>query len=418
MKVKRNIFLLIFILFLLSLSSSLFANVTPPQSSVKLVFIHHSTGENWLADDNGGLGTALMNNNYFVSDTNYGWGPDSIGDRTDFGNWYEWFRGENSSTYLSSLYNLSNQNASYSRLGSDPGGENKIIMFKSCFPNSNLSGNPNDTPTTGSNPLRSQDAYSEYMTVSNAKGIYVDLLNYFATRQDKLFVVITAPPLRSQDTDATAASNARAFNNWLVNDWLSGYQYKNVAVFDFYNVLTGANNHHRWNNNAVEHAQGDASNMSAYPTEDSHPNQTGNIKATSEFVSLLNYFYNTWGGGGSSPPPTSGSTLTVQKSGNGAGVITCSYGYINCGESCANQSHQYPSSAVVTLTAAHIEGSTFFAGWGGDCGSCWLNSICDVTVTSDKTCTAIFNQNSSMLFYYNLAQGFFQAIRNVLTGQN
>jgi len=26
--------------------------------------------------------------------------------------------------------------------------------------------------------------------------------------------------------------------NWLVNDWLAGYPYNNVAVFDFYNVLT------------------------------------------------------------------------------------------------------------------------------------------------------------------------------------
>jgi hypothetical protein len=54
---------------------------------VKLVFVQHSTGENWLADDYGGLGLALGNNNYFVSDTNYGWGPNSIGDRTDILNW-------------------------------------------------------------------------------------------------------------------------------------------------------------------------------------------------------------------------------------------------------------------------------------------------------------------------------------------
>ena len=31
-------------------------NPAPPASPVKLIFIHHSTGENWLADDNGGLG--------------------------------------------------------------------------------------------------------------------------------------------------------------------------------------------------------------------------------------------------------------------------------------------------------------------------------------------------------------------------
>ena len=47
-----------------------------PTSIVKLIFIHHSCGENWLQDGYGNLGIALGANNYFVSDTNYGWGPD------------------------------------------------------------------------------------------------------------------------------------------------------------------------------------------------------------------------------------------------------------------------------------------------------------------------------------------------------
>ena len=86
--------------------------------------------------------------------------------------------------------------------------------------------------------MRGQDAWSGYHTVANAKGIYADLLTYFATRQDRLFVVITAPPLAAGETDASHAANARAFNNWLVNDWLDGYPHANVAVFDYYNVLT------------------------------------------------------------------------------------------------------------------------------------------------------------------------------------
>ena len=53
---------------------------SPPAAPVKLIFIHHSTGGNWLADPNGdqpygGLGRALMDNNYYVSAANYGWGP-------------------------------------------------------------------------------------------------------------------------------------------------------------------------------------------------------------------------------------------------------------------------------------------------------------------------------------------------------
>jgi len=49
-------------------------DVAPPDHVVKLIFIHHSCGENWLSDGDGGLGLALEANNYFVSDTNYGWG--------------------------------------------------------------------------------------------------------------------------------------------------------------------------------------------------------------------------------------------------------------------------------------------------------------------------------------------------------
>lgn len=287
---------------------------TPPTTPVKLIFIHHSTGENWLADDNGGLGIALRNANYFVSDTNYGWGPadadvggGTIGDHTDIGHWYNWFVGPHRDTYLTALYAESGQHASYSRLNTDPGGPNEIILFKSCFPNSHLGGNPTDPPTTGANPLRGQDAYSEYHTVANAKGIYNDLLSYFAAHQEKLFIVIAQPPLASNDTDAAHAANARAFTNWLLNDWLAAYPYKNVAVFNFYNVLTsnGGNantndagqatgNHHRWWEGAVQHLQTVANNFLAYPTGDSHPSQAGNLKATAEFVPLLNVFYHRW----------------------------------------------------------------------------------------------------------------------------
>src|SRR5512140_3183037 len=66
-------------------ANTLLTNTNPPSPAMRLVFIHHSTGEAWLADDHGGLGIALRDNNYFVSDTNYGWGPDGIGDCTDLG---------------------------------------------------------------------------------------------------------------------------------------------------------------------------------------------------------------------------------------------------------------------------------------------------------------------------------------------
>ncbi|NPV60474.1 MAG: hypothetical protein HPY75_12560 [Actinobacteria bacterium] len=309
-------------------------SAAPPRNPVKLIFVHHSCGENWLSDDDGGLGKALRDNNYFVSDTNYGWGPDEIGSSTDIGHWWSWFRGPSSTSYTGALYAESGQHSSYSRLASDPGGENEIVMFKSCFPNSALEGSPSDpVPPIASNPLKGG---SSPLTVANAKGIYIDLLEYFKTRRDKLFIAVTAPPLR----DGTYAANARAFNNWLVNDWLDGYPYPNVFVFDFYNVLTSnggsayasdfgweTGNHHRWLNGAVQHKTDGGGNTLAYPSGDDHPNYVGNQKATGEFLPLLNVAYNRFKAGQVPAPvitgvsPGSGSAgtqVTITGSGFGA----------------------------------------------------------------------------------------------------
>jgi hypothetical protein len=251
----------------------------------------------------------LRDNNYYVSATNYGWGLNSIGDRTDIPNWPEWFTGPNRNSYLQQLFLENGQNVgdfgAWSRLAVNPGGDNEIVLFKSCFPNSDMYGEATD------------HAYAEpndwELSVANAKAVYSRILTYFATRQDKLFVVITAPPLAAADyssgdlTPARRAANARAFNNWLVKDWLKNYSYRNVAVFDYYNVLTsnGGNvnrndagaetgNHHRWWNGAVQHAQPVNNNYSSYPSGDSHPSSAGHQKATQEFVPLLNVFYHRW----------------------------------------------------------------------------------------------------------------------------
>ncbi|MBN2168860.1 MAG: IPT/TIG domain-containing protein [Actinobacteria bacterium] len=340
-------------------------DTTPPASTAKLIFIHHSCGQNWLSDSNGGLGIALRDNNYFVSDTNYGWGTDSIGSNTDIGHWYNWFRGPSSGTYTAELYTESGQNSSYSRLGTDPGGENEIIMFKSCYPNSAFQGSVSDpVPPIATNPLKGQSCGSAYHTVSNAKGIYIDLLEYFKTRTDKLFIVIAAPPLRS----TTYADNARAFNNWLVNDWLDDYPYNNVYVFDFYNVLTSnggdantndlnqeGGNHHRWWNGAVQHKTDGGANILAYPTGDDHPSSAGNRKATGEFAVLLNYAYNRFK---AVFPNITGVSPTTGGAGTAATIDGTGFGdsrgtsYVSFGGTHATQYNQWSDTRIKCLVPA------------------------------------------------------------------
>jgi hypothetical protein len=198
---------------------------------------------------------------------------------------------------MDAVYNESNANAAgyqyYTRTIADPGGENQVIMFKSCFPNSDLGGNPNDPPSAGND-----------LTVGAAKYVYNQLLEYFASRPDKLFILITSPPMQYIEEP----ENARALSDWLVNDWLTenNYPHNNVAVFDFYNVLTHPDNHHHYHNGEIQHLTSAGSNTLYYDSNgDDHPNALGGQKATDEFIPLLNIFVNRWQADApqTAPPP-------------------------------------------------------------------------------------------------------------------
>jgi hypothetical protein len=94
-------------------------------------------------------------------------------------------------------------------------------------------------------------------------------------------VVVTAPPL----INSSHAKNARAFNLWLVNDWLeeNDYTLGNVAVFDFYNVLSGPDNHHRASNGQVEHTYKDGQNLSSSTPRTTIPREKGIKKPRRSF---------------------------------------------------------------------------------------------------------------------------------------
>jgi len=141
-------------------------NIKHPLSTVKICFIHHSSGGNWLATGNGNLGKVLNQNNYYVTETDYGWSAeegDLLGDRTDTVNWPEWFNDRK----MSHVYNNSYHSA-YTNNIADPGGENQIVMFKSCFPNSEVG-----------------------TSINNEKAIYNSIRSYFAAHPNKLFILIT-----------------------------------------------------------------------------------------------------------------------------------------------------------------------------------------------------------------------------------
>jgi hypothetical protein len=225
---------------------------------VNLVFIHHSCGENWLND---GLCEALNDAGYHVADIYYGWRE--YGDRTDTVDWPMWFTDEVMALVYQELGNMTAQNS----LEPAPG-DNTIIMFKSCFPNSDV----------GSD-------------ISDEKAIYNSVLPYFQEHPDKMFVLVTPPPMQQ----ISAPEKTRELCDWLVDSvdgWLAGLSTGNVFVFDFYNVLTDPGAHHRLQDGDETHTSIGGHDTLYYDSDgDDHPNPEGNAKATEEFVPLLDHWY-------------------------------------------------------------------------------------------------------------------------------
>ena len=261
-----------------------------PDKTVKLLFIHHSCGGQWLADkgdakdiipdtciiashpNGGGLRALLQKNNYEVHEAAY---KSAIGDKTDVCDWNAKFRDK-----MDQILRCDIQDSLYA----DASARNAIVMFKSCFP-------ANEILSDGKAP---GDPDSPHKTLANYKAAYTKLLGYFRAHPDTLFICVTAPPLAQNVPSRTkefiknaigsgssvkaVGERARRFNNWLKDaekGWLARYELKNVVVFDYYDTLT-------------RHGE---SNYSLYPTRndrDSHPSAEGNLLAASQFISFLN----------------------------------------------------------------------------------------------------------------------------------
>jgi hypothetical protein len=93
--------------------------------------------------------------------------------------------------------------------------EHDVIAFKSCFPVSNI---------------ESEEQLAGY------KSYYLAIRDRIDEHPDKIFIVVTPPPEIPADTDADAASRARAFSDWLASEeYLGGHP--NVFTFNFFDLL-------------------------------------------------------------------------------------------------------------------------------------------------------------------------------------
>jgi hypothetical protein len=144
---------------------------------------------------------------------------------------------------------------------------NDIIMFKSCYPNSDLGP---DTDETG-------DPYATAKTPANYRSTFNSLKTIFAKYPQNLFIYVTAPPLDPSRTSPDNAARAREFNAWVKVDLLAAYRQEsglnNLLVFDLFDLLADDRNVLK---EAYRRGRGD-----------SHPNRQGSLAATNAFVTFL-----------------------------------------------------------------------------------------------------------------------------------
>lgn len=237
-----------------------------PEKGDSCIYEAHPSGGNLRPD--------LEREGYAVHEASYG---SKVGDRTDLFDWLPKFSHD-----LATILRTKYQDE---LLPADE--KNRVVIFKSCFPNNQFVGQ-------GAAP---GDLASSQLTVWNARATLSALLPVFEKHPETLFVYVTAPPM-AQRTErmplyrwlvralkgrsepawtAQQARWARELNDWVVSEdgWLDGYTKKNVVVFDYYGVLTGEGK----------------SNLLAFPpddTLDSHPSSDGNRAAAALFVPFLN----------------------------------------------------------------------------------------------------------------------------------
>ncbi len=227
----------------------------------RLIFLHHSVGKGLL--DNGGLRQGLMDMGILVKGATYG---DEIGEDTDMNHWVRKFRED-----MDKILRFSAHPDRYN----NEGFTNDIIMFKSCFPNSDII---EDGVAPG-------EPDSPEKTLANYKAVFASLKTEMAKYPDKLFVYLTAPPRVPEASSPDNAGRARKFNDWLIQDFQPAYAvetgHNNFYVFDLFGTLAGADNFLKMDYRLPR-------------SGDSHPNLKGSRAATEEFIKFFRPLWTRW----------------------------------------------------------------------------------------------------------------------------
>jgi hypothetical protein len=229
--------------------------------SHRMVFLHHSVGSGLLYQ--GGLRDSLQQLGISVRGATYG---DEIGQQTDMADWLPKFESD-----MPRILTFKGHPDLYYKDGT----ANDIIMFKSCFPNSQIEsegtapGNPN----------------SRERTIANYKAVFDGLGQEMRKYPNKLFVYLTSPPLVPSVTTPEHAAWARQFNRWLTGEFLPSYLKEtgldNFVIFDLFDFLADENNVLK-------------TNYRVSNPNDSHLNELANLEAVRQFMEFFRPVWTNW----------------------------------------------------------------------------------------------------------------------------
>ena len=227
-------------------------------SYTNVIFLHHSTGSNLINE--GGVRELLTQLGYQFWDHDYNTigltKPDGSLTRSSYGipevTPGESGGGNTDPDGLAVLFSQPVNNPpdnAFSRLL-----QHEVLIVKSCYPNSGIE----------------SDAELE-----QNKQWYLQMREAVDQNPDKVFVIVTSPPLHPLATNDTEASRARALVNWLASETFLQNR-ENLFVFDFFDQLADSQT-----NMLREAYQRDPEDS------DSHPNTAANQAVGPAFVEYI-----------------------------------------------------------------------------------------------------------------------------------
>jgi hypothetical protein len=222
------------------------------QQFTNVIFLHHSVGNNLI--EQGGVRELFNQAGYqfWDHDYNYIGLTDPNGNPTGYS-----YSIPADNTDPDGLHQLFHQPELPLPLNAFSGlMQHEVIIFKSCYPASDI--------------VSEEDLQA-------SKQMYLEIRDVMDQHPEKLFIVVTQPPLNPAHTTLEIANRARSFADWLKSDeYLAGHP--NVATYDLfgqlaedqagvpdYNMLKG------------EYRQG----------TDSHPNEIANQVIAPDFVEFI-----------------------------------------------------------------------------------------------------------------------------------